>query len=143
MAQVTSGRCLCGKVSLRGHGDHKITVCHCQQCRRWSGGVGIGVMFDGGITVDGFEQLQWFESSDWAERGFCRTCGSSFLYRMKSDPETYYPQAGAFDLPDEPGIQEHIFFDSKPGYYEFGDDCPRLTGAETFAKYQSEQESGQ
>lgn len=139
MSDVTKGNCLCGGVKLEGKGVAKLTVCHCEQCRRWTGGAAIGVMFDGGVTLTESEAMNWYPSSPWAERGFCKTCGSSVAYRIKSDPTTLYAQAGIFDIPPGNEIAEHIFVDSKPDYYEFADDSPRLTAQETMAQYQAEQ----
>jgi len=35
-------------------------------------------------------------------------------------------------------IEEHIYIDKKPPWYEFSDDAPRLTGAEFFARLQEQ-----
>lgn len=137
MTTTTEGHCLCGAVELQGRGTPKITVCHCSQCRRWAGGIAVGIMFEEGLDIVKADGLTWYESSEWAERGFCKVCGTNLLYRMKSDPETYYPQAGTFDLPEGQEIHEHIFIDAKPDYYDFKGDAPRLTEAETLAQYQA------
>ena len=138
MTKITKGHCLCGAVKLEGVGQPKISVCHCAQCRQWTGGTSINVTFDKGTSIVEDATLAWYESSDWAERGFCARCGSCIAYRLKADPLTLYPQAGIFDIPAGETIHEHIFIDSKPDYYDFADDSPRLTAEETLAKFQSE-----
>ena len=63
-------------------------------CRRWSGGpvFSIGV---GAVRFDDETQLERFESSAWAERGFCARCGSSLFYRLKA-ADQYVMNLGAF-----------------------------------------------
>ena len=136
-----NGKCLCGAVTFEGRGEPSVAVCHCGMCRRWHGGPGIGVEFTDGVSVSGgSETLKWFESSEWAERGFCSKCGSTLFYRLKQQPDALHAQAGQFDLPDGLTIREHIFIDDKRDYYDFAGDAPRLTGAELMARFAAEQE---
>jgi hypothetical protein len=130
-----SGRCLCGAVTLAGRGAPKgIHCCHCRDCARWNGGPLMAVEFEGGIDVAG--PVRWFASSEWAERGSCEACGSALLWRLK-DLSMINAAVGAFD--DQSifaGIESHIFVDSKPRYYEFADDAPRLTAAQFLERHQ-------
>lgn len=140
MSETTTGSCLCGAVKLEGRGAPKLDVCHCGQCRRWHGGPALGVHFEAGVVITaGADMISWYKSSAWAERGFCRTCGSTLFYRLQAKPDDFYAQAGSFDLGDGLAVGEHIFVDEHPGYYAFKDDAPRLTGAELMARFQSEQ----
>lgn len=136
------GRCLCGAVAFEGIGAPQVTACHCGMCRRWHGGPSVAARFAGGITiVDGTDTVGWWRSSDWAERGFCKTCGSTLFYRLVETGEIM-GEAGSFDLPDGLVITEHYFIDEKPDYYAFSDDAPRLTGAEVFARYDAGEPTG-
>lgn len=133
--QTFDGHCLCGAVKLRGIGAPRIDVCHCDMCRHWHGAPGMAVSFEDGVTITaGRDRIATYDSSEWATRAFCKSCGTTLFYKLKS-VETFSAQAGLFDLPDDLGINEHIFIDEKPGWYDFKDDAPRLTGAETLAKY--------
>lgn len=135
-AQSTLGRCLCGIVKAQGSGEAEVKACHCQMCRRWHGGPAVSVNFSGGIAIAaGADQVSWYRSSEWAERGFCRVCGSTLFYRLVDNPDELSGEAGQFDLPSGLKIIEHFFIDEKPDYYDFADDAPRLTGAEVFARY--------
>jgi hypothetical protein len=42
MTEELTGRCLCGAVRYRSKGlPKRVSHCHCQQCRRASGGVAL------------------------------------------------------------------------------------------------------
>jgi len=94
-----------------------------------------------GVIFQADGTLIWYRSSDWADRGFCATCGSSLFYRLSAQPDYIVVAAGAMD---EPGaftrIDSHIFVDEKPGFYEFADDAPRRTGAEVIAEFTGEEQ---
>lgn len=135
MTAIYSGRCLCGAIAFEGRGAPELTACHCTMCRRWHGGPSLAVRFADGMAITGGQdQVGWWRSSDWAERGFCRTCGSTLFYRIIETGELS-GEAGGFDLPDGLHIAEHYFIDRKPDYYAFADDAPQLTGAQVFARY--------
>ena len=133
MADKTGG-CLCGGVrfSARGIETHH-HACHCGMCRRWSGGPVLAAEVDG-LTFDGVDNLARYESSDWAERGFCRNCGSSLFYHLKPQG-LYMVCVGAFDDPTGFQLTSEIFIDHKPAGYAFAGDHPRLTEAETLARF--------
>ena len=48
------------------------------------------------VTFEGEENISVFESSEWAERGFCKECGSHLFYRLKATHQYIMP-AGLFD----------------------------------------------
>ncbi len=120
-----TGKCLCGDVTFTGKGKLDLHVCHCRFCARWNGGPALGLSFAEGLVFKG--PIRWYNSSDWAERGFCLNCGSCLFYRLK-DNSFINVSAGALD--DQslvPSISSHIYVDCKSGYYEFADSAPRLT----------------
>ncbi len=127
-----TGRCLCGAVKFTARGVlHEVGACHCTMCQRWTGGPAIAVKV-AGITFEGEENVTRFRSSDWAERGFCGTCGSNIFYRVIGTDD-YYVTAGAFDDPSGFKLASQIFIDEKPGYYDFANQTKMMTGAEVFA----------
>ena len=86
------------------------------------------------VTFDGGGNISVFNSSDWAERGFCNKCGSHLFYRLKESNQYVMP-LGLFD-DDIPFVFDHqIFIDEKPSFYEFANETSDMTGAEVFAKY--------
>lgn len=135
MNKTYPGHCLCGAVQLEGRGDIKIEICHCDMCRHWHGGPAVVAEFDGGVTItQGADNIGVYSSSDWAERGFCKTCGSTLYYQLKHGDRQHSALAGLFDLPSGLSIHEEIFVEEQPDYYTFTADAPRLTGEEVFAR---------
>lgn len=127
------GRCVCGAVRFTA--DEVETshhACHCATCRRWSGGPLLAT-FAGRVELEGADDLAVYASSDWAERGFCRLCGSNLFYRLKASGQ-HFMMVGAFDDPSAFTLTREIFIDRKPGGYAFAGEHERWTGEETFAR---------
>jgi len=132
-----SGGCLCGAVTFTaaevGAAHH---ACHCGMCRRWAGSPLLAASADG-LAFAGEENISVYDSSDWAERGFCKVCGSSLFYRLK-ETGGYHIPVGVFDDQSSFHIVGEIFHDRKPPGYDFAGDHPRLTEAETMAMFEGE-----
>lgn len=125
-----TGGCHCGAVKFEVTlNDLNVHVCHCSICLKIGGAPSLALGCSGDWTIEGEENLKWYDSSDYAQRGFCTTCGTHMLFRMKDG--SYYG-LGAGNIDDQSGLKiaEHIFVDSKPPYYEFADDTPRYTEEE-------------
>jgi hypothetical protein len=103
-------------------------------CRRWSGGAPFFATAARGVSFEGVENVAHFASSDWAERGFCKTCGSTLFYFLKPTG-TYMMSVGAFDDPAVFRLEREIFIDHKPDGYALAGDHPRLTESETIAAF--------
>lgn len=77
------GTCLCGNVSLSAKPKSRhVGACHCATCRKWGGGPLLVVDCEA-LTIEGDEHVGVYSSSDWAERGFCKACGTHLFYRLK------------------------------------------------------------
>lgn len=137
MTEKLNGKCLCGDVQFETGMPHQIDVCHCSMCQRWAAGPFVGADFRGGVTITRDDGLAWYDSSDWAKRGFCKNCGSSLFYRLKEDPDFWAIAAGALSLPAGMSLGKEIFVEEKPDYYAMAGDHPRLTGAEFMASLQA------
>lgn len=88
-----------------------------------------GASFD----LSGADHVTSYASSDWAERAFCKTCGTNLWYRFV--PSDHYSfAAGLFDLGQSAEIEQQIFVDEKPAFYDFAQDTPMKTGAEIIAE---------
>jgi len=131
------GQCLCGDVQFETPLPGHIDACHCTTCRNWNGGPFIGADFRDGIKITKDKGLTWYESSDWAKRGFCKTCGASLFYCLKNDPYFWSVAGGALNLPNGLALGKEIFIDEKPDYYNLAGEHKRLTGAEAFAEFTS------
>lgn len=87
------------------------------------------------VTLTGEENIGVFDSSPWAERGFCRQCGTHLFYRLK-ETRQYIVPVGLLDLENGEFTFDHqVFIDEKPAYYQFVNETHNMTGAEVFAQY--------
>lgn len=124
-----TGKCLCGAVSFVAEDVKKEThACHCGMCRRWSGSPVFGVSV-GKIQFSGEENISVYVSSDWAERGFCKTCGTNLFYRLRESGH-HIVCAGSFDKQEDLPLVGEIYIDQKPAGYDFVGDHPRQTERE-------------
>jgi hypothetical protein len=118
------GRCNCGEITFEVTGPvRSASACHCDQCRRQSGGVwhsAVTEQTDLQVTGD----PRWFASSDVARRGFCQVCGA-FLFWQHHAESTISFALGALDKPTGLRLEKHIFTASKGDYYEIADDVPQ------------------
>ena len=130
-----SGQCLCGAVRLTARPVAKtVGACHCGQCRKWCGGPFMAVNCGKDVVFTGDESISVFNSSAWAERGFCNKCGSSLFYRLKQSGE-HIIAAGLFGDVADLTFTNQVFIDEKPLFYNFSEDTKNLTGPEVFALY--------
>ena len=130
-----SGSCLCGAIGFEAEGaEQHIHSCHCSMCRNWSGGPMLAASVDS-VRFTGEDLLGRFDSSAWAERGFCTKCGSNLFYRLK-EPDQYIMCMGAFDDESIFELAGEIYIDEKPPGYDFAGDHPRQTGEEFMASLQ-------
>ena len=133
--KAATGQCLCGAVRFTaGSVDRQSPgACHCKMCQRWSGGIFISATAND-VSFDGESDLATYRSSKWAERGFCKKCGSHLFYRF-IDADEYEFCIGAFDNLDDFVLTKEIFIDRKPDTYALAGDHSRVTEAETLAEY--------
>jgi hypothetical protein len=126
MTKYTGG-CLCGDVSYEVDGPLRdISYCHCIQCRKTSGHYVAATAADlDTLNITRDEGLTWYRSSDSAERGFCRRCGSSVFW-APSHGRYMAIMAGTLDSPTGLKSQEHIWVDYKSDYYNLDDGLPRF-----------------
>lgn len=108
-------------------------------CRKFSGGVYLGVKVPaGGLTFLSEDGLSVYKSSDWAERGFCGTCGSSLFYRLTlPGPMQGELHVGLGTLDDGNGITltGEIYIDRKPDGYAFAGATHQMTEAEVLKMF--------
>ncbi len=131
MEQMTDpsfgGRCLCGGVSfLLQSSLRPVIYCHCEQCRRTSGHfVAASAVDTDGLTLVDDSTLQWYRSSQGAQRGFCNQCGSSLFW--KPDHGRYISiMAGCIDQPTGLVAKEHIYVEWPGDYYTIEDGLPQF-----------------
>ncbi len=94
------GQRLCGDVRFAVTPPlREVIVCHCTQCRRWSGHIWAA----SAVAPDRFRlisdaSLRWYRASAIAARGFCERCGSSLFWRPDSGSHISFA-AGALTAP--------------------------------------------
>lgn len=131
------GQCLCKKVKVTLQSDTKhMGVCHCDMCRQWVGGPFFGVDCKETAQWSGQEHIRTFESSSWAQRGFCGHCGSALFYRFNGT-ERHFVAAGLLEDHASLIFHHEIFTDEQPACYAFANTTARYTSEEViqlFAK---------
>lgn len=125
--------CLCKKSFMEfSEVDLKAGACHCATCRTWGGGPLMATSCGSDAKLSG-NKISVFNSSEWAERGFCSECGTHLFYRLKHN-QLYIVPLGLFE-----GIEfefdHQVFIDEKPSYYCFSNETIDKTGAEVFAEF--------
>lgn len=128
------GSCLCGAVSfIANEAGKSIGACHCSMCRKWGGGPAMLSPCEGEVVFSGEDNIAVYDSSDWAERGFCQLCGSHLFYRMKKNHQYFLP-VGIFDSQDFFSFDRQIYIDNKPSFYRFENDTTEMTEAQALGQ---------
>jgi len=129
-APRASGRCLCGAVTYEVHGPMRdILICHCDECRRWTGYLGAFTSTrTEHLVIDGAGALRWLDSPDsdrHARRGFCVECGSSLFWQPARGERTNIA-AGSLERPTGLRIAGHWYTHHAGDYDELpADGLPR------------------
>ncbi len=136
-SRPATGRCLCGAVQFEVRGPLRdVLLCHCAECRRWSGHVFAATSAQkNDLVLLESDTLRWVaspESESDARRGFCAKCGSSLFWDAPAR-DTISIAVGSLDEPT--GLQTigHVYVSQAGDYYTLPDDGlprhQRLTGA--------------
>lgn len=135
VVMAREGGCMCGAVRFEVTKEITETgACHCGMCRKFSGGVYLAI--EAGpedLTFTNKDGLAVYKSSDWAERGFCKKCGSSLFYRLTAPGPaqgTYHFAMGSLDDTDGIKMMGEIYIDKKPEGYAFAGDLKQMTEAQ-------------
>jgi hypothetical protein len=126
MSDRATGRCLCGAVQFEVRGPLRdVLLCHCLECRRWSGHVFAATSAQkDDLVLLASDALRWIaspESESDARRGFCAECGSSLFWDAPAR-ETISIAAGALDEPTGLRTIGHVYVSQVGDYYELLDD---------------------
>ena len=124
------GSCLCGAVEFSADPPlRSVVACHCTQCRKSSGHFWAATS----VPLDHFhlireDGLRWYQSSAFARRGFCETCGAS-LFWMKEGEGRISVAAGALDGPTGLTIESHWHLGDAGDYYSVPSEAQSLQGS--------------
>lgn len=137
-----SGSCLCGAVKITVEEfDPHFGACHCTMCQKWGGGPLLAADCGDEVVFDHEDMIATFKSSEWAERGFCKHCGSHLFYHLVASGQYLMP-VGLFDLTTKATFDHQIFIDEKPEYYNFANNTAMLTGEQVFAEFTAQDDDG-
>lgn len=104
-----------------------VVLCHCVECRRWSGDAGaFSAAREGDLAVD-TTSLRWIDSpkSDHgARRAFCAECGSCLFWQAAAS-ERVGIAAGTLDQPTGLRVAAHIYTHQAADYELLDDGLPR------------------
>jgi len=140
---MLKGHCECKSVTFEAPRADSIETCHCDMCRRITGGGSyFGMSCHDGITITSCKTLSWYDSSAWAQRGFCSICGTALFYNLKGS-EFYSVSVGTLDTPPELPLGKEYFIDRKPNYYALEGDRPRFTAKEVMSGVAQGNDQGQ
>ena len=120
-----SGGCLCGAIRYEASvPDSENWYCHCRMCQRWTGSV---VAASAIIPQTALRYTRgepgYYRSSGFAERGFCRGCGSPLVFRPIKD-DWVAVQAGTLDDPGLVPPEGHFGIESRVGWLEINEGLP-------------------
>ncbi|WP_187431773.1 hypothetical protein ROLI_037490 [Roseobacter fucihabitans] len=140
------GSCLCGALTYTlAEAPKEVGACHCGMCRKWSGGIFLALEVPaGGVEIKGAENLTAYASSEWAERVFCKTCGSSIFYRVTAPGAhqgTCYFGAGTLDDLGDVPLTGELFIDEKPKGYSFAEKTQQMSTDEVMAMFAASAQS--
>ena len=133
------GKCYCGSVQFKFSLPTDFCAhCHCASCRLSHGASYVtwtSVPNSNFSITQGADLISWYRSSKWVEWGFCKTCGSSMLYRaiQNGHPESpkldrmYVTVGSLIDPMDQPATC-HVSYEERLPNSDFKDDLPKYRG---------------
>lgn len=129
-----TGQCLCGSVRFTAQVETpEINACHCIQCQRWAGGSPYLSAQVTEVELEGESVIGTFQASEWGERGFCTSCGSTLFWRMQGGPITNLA-IGLFDDRNGWSVSREIFVDHRAGWLPAWQEASQSTEAQEFEK---------
>ena len=128
---TSKGSCLCGGVKFKTKGYHRqVSNCHCIQCMKTHGNFAAYTnSLEDNITYISKSTLKWYNSSNFAKRGFCSKCGASVFYKIKKS-DNISISAGMFTNPTKLKTNSNIFIKDKLDYYKIDPNLPKFRRSE-------------
>ncbi len=129
------GGCLCGAIRYTAElSKTTFGACHCAMCRHWTGGPLLTTQAQVTWTTG---SPKTFQSSQWAERGFCADCGSCLFYRISAHDDDHPIHLAVGTLDDLSGFDmtHEVYVDHRPDAWRFEGDRKQMTEADVMALY--------
>jgi hypothetical protein len=128
---LISGHCLCGAVGFEvSEPFATVTVCHCTNCKKLSGGTGTvnGRVATAAVrVVAGDEHLRTYQPAEGTAKTFCARCGSNLFGAGWPRSDWTSVRLSALDEPFEATPDRHIYVRSVAPWETLPDDgLPRF-----------------
>jgi hypothetical protein len=131
---TAQGHCLCAAITFSvALPSLWVAHCHCTLCQKQSGAAFVTwAGFDETLSriQDMNSQLQWYQSSDEAQRGFCKRCGSVLFFRSRRWPNELHITLSNFETSIDAVPQMHVFWETHVDWISLNDDLPRKSSDE-------------
>jgi len=112
MAELT-GTCLCGGIRFSvAQPFERVTACHCESCKRISGGVGTAsgrARSDDVRILEGRELITSYQPGEGSAKSFCSVCGTNLFGGGWPESEFCSVRLPALDEPFAGPIESHMF----------------------------------
>ncbi len=128
--EKVTGGCFCGAVRYEAEVYlHDAYYCHCRMCQKLTGAPAeIAVNVKPGSLRFTTGEPKYYQTSHFAERGFCSDCGSRLIYRplLPEIPEWWVNlPVGTLDHPKNAVPASHMCVESQLPWYKIDDGLPR------------------
>ena len=124
-----TGGCRCGAVRYELLSEpFDCGWCHCRTCQLASGAPAMAfasVASGDLVWTMGGDKLLSVASSSFGKRTRCAECGTPFTIQVEFQPETLDFTVATLDDPEAIAPGFHIFWGSRIGWYDPGDELPR------------------
>ena len=122
------GGCLCGAIRYRATTPPvRGVICHCPMCRKHSGAPALAFVH---FVASDFTWLRGqparYRSSEFAERGFCATCGSTLSMHETVLADRVQIAVGSLDDPARVRIDDHVWTRDRIPWFDVADNLPRF-----------------
>ena len=124
--QSKIAKCLCGGIKIKIFGKLRHVInCHCKQCMKTHGNFAAYTnCLEENIIFMNKSTLRWYNSSNFAKRGFCNKCGASIFFKFKNTDNVSIA-AGMFNGKTGLKTMRNIFVGTKSDFYKITDKLPK------------------
>ncbi len=125
--KILQGGCQCGAIRYSINGEPLFAaICHCTMCRRANAApvVAWAMFQDSQVEFEGVKP-HLYASSDDAQRGFCRDCGTQISFTASFLPGLIDITVGSLDDPEAVKPMFHYWHSEHLAWVDFADGLPR------------------
>ncbi len=130
---VHEGGCLCGAIRYRSTAAPvRGVICHCSMCRKHSGAPVLAFVH---FPLESFRWLEGeparYQSSKFAQRGFCPACGSTISMHEEVLDDRVQVAVGSLDEPERVKMNDHVWTQEQIPWFQVNDALPRFDRSST------------